>query len=357
MALFNLAELLRNYFSLGTLESEIAAAILIFSLAVVVGWTVYLVFKRYFSRWAKRTKTTIDDEILRNIRAPTLILALLLGLFYALDSLTVLQPYAGTLAIAFTIAQILIVTFIIARVVNVVTSWFSQRAGRERRVSEHLLFVLRQLVKAIVYIAAFLAILAALNIDLSGVVIGLGVGGIAIALALQNALSDVFSAFSIYFDRPFEVGDFVVVGDYSGTVKKIGIKSTRLQLLQGEELVISNRELTSTSLRNFRKLRKRRVVLNLNIAVNTPLDQLKKTPRLLEGVIRNVELAEFERAHMKEFGDFSYVFEVVYRMKTSNYNKYMDSQQQINFGILEAFAKEGIAMPFPTQAIFLQKKD
>ena len=353
IVIFSLAELLRNYFNLGQLESEIAAATIIFALAVIIGWTVYLVFKRYFSRWAKKTKTKIDDEILRNIRAPVLLLAFLLGLYYALDSLTFLNPYAEIIAVAFTVSQILIVTFIITRIINVVTSWLTQR---EKRVSEHILFVLRQIVKGVIYIFAFLAILVAFNIDLSGVVVGLGVGGIAIALALQNVLSDIFSAFSIYFDRPFEVGDFIVVGNYSGTVKKIGIKSTRLQLLQGEELVISNRELTTTSLRNFRKLKKRRVTFKLSVAANTPLEKLKGIPSLIENMIQNIELTEFERAHLTGFGDFSLNFEVVYYMKTSDYNKYMDTQQKINFGIIEAFEKEDIVMPFPTQTILLQKE-
>ena len=123
---------------------------------------------------------------------------------------------------------------------------------------------------------AFIAILAANEIDLSGLAVGLGVSGIAIALAIQSILGDAFSAFLIYFDRPFEVGDFIVVNGYSGTVKKIGIRSTRLQLLQGEELVISNKELTETSIRNFKKLRKRRVVFNVGVAADTPLEKLKK---------------------------------------------------------------------------------
>lgn len=353
--IFSLAELLRGFFNLGQLESEIAAAAIIFALAVTIGWAVYLVFKRYFSSWAKSTETKIDDEILRNVRSPVLLLAILVGLYYALNSLTFLSQYSGIFAVAFTVAQILIVTFITTRIINVVTSWFAQRARREKRVSEHLLFVLRQAIKAIVFVFAFLAILVAFNIDLSGVVVGLGVGGIAIALALQNVLSDVFSAFSIYFDRPFEVGDFIVVGAYSGTVKKIGIKSTRLQLLQGEELVISNKELTTTSVRNFRKLKKRRVVFKLSVAVDTPLEKLKKIPSLVEKIVRGVDLAEFDRVHLTEFGDFSLNFEAVYYMKTSDYTKYMDTQQEISFGIIEVFQKEGIAMPFPTQTILLGK--
>jgi small-conductance mechanosensitive channel len=351
----NLAELFQNYFNLSQLESEITAAIIIFALSVIIGWTIYLIFRKYFSRWAKRTKTRIDDEILSNIKAPILLLATLLGVFYALNTLSFLSPYSHILEITSTVTQVLIATFIITRVINVLTNWFAKRAKREKKVSKHLLLVLKKIIQAVVYIIAFLAILVAFKIDLSGVIVGFGVGGIAVALALQNVLSDVFSAFSIYFDRPFEVGDFIVVGDYAGTVKRIGIKSTRLQLLQGEELVISNRELTTTSLRNFKKLEKRRVLFMLSVAADTPVEKLKKIPQLVQKIIDEIELADFDRAHFTEFGNFTLNFQIVYYMKTSDYNEYLDAQQKINLEIIEPFEKEGIIMPFPTQTIFVQK--
>ena len=193
-------------------------------------------------------------------------------------------------------------------------------------------------------------------IDLSGVVVGLGVGGIAIALALQTVLSDVFSAFSIYFDKPFEIGDFIVVGDYSGTVKKIGIKSTRLQLLQGEELVISNRELTTASVRNFKKMKKRRIVFALGVTCDTPLEKLRKIPEVISKIIEKMELAELDRVHFKEIGDFSLNFEIVYYMKVRDYVEYLNTQEKINFAIIEALEREDIEMAFPTQTIYLNKR-
>jgi small-conductance mechanosensitive channel len=348
----SLVELIEDYLNLGRIESEIAASLITFTVALVIGWIVYLVFRRYLSRWAGRTQTKIDDEILRNIRAPVFLLALLLGSFYGLQILSFLEPYSELLQVIFTVAEILIVTLIVVRIVNVLTAWLGERARRKRKVSVHVLFVLRQIIRAVVYIFAFLAILVVFRVDLSGVIVGLGVGGIAIALALQNVLSDVFSAFSIFFDRPFEVGDFIVVGDYSGTVTKIGIKSTRLQLLQGEELVISNRQLTATSLRNFRKLKKRRVVLKIKVAADTPGEKLRKIPSMISRIIEKLERAEFDRAHLVELSDFSLDYEVVYYMKTSDYVKYLDTQQTINLEILDAFSSEGITMPFPTQTIF-----
>jgi small-conductance mechanosensitive channel len=234
--------------------------------------------------------------------------------------------------------------------------WYAEkREKRGKKVSHHILYVLKRVIQAVVYLFAFFAILVVLNIDLSGLVVGLGVGGIAIALALQNLLSDAFSAFSIYFDRPFEIGDFIVVGEHAGTVRKIGMKSTRLQLLQGEELIISNKELTTTSVRNFKRLRKRRIVFNVNVTYDTPTQKLRKIPEILSMIIKKNELAQLDMVHLKNLGDSSLVFEVVYYMKIADYTKYLDAQQEINFAIIEAFKKEGIKMAFPTQTIFLSK--
>jgi small-conductance mechanosensitive channel len=322
---------------------------------MTIGWVVYSIFKRYLVYWAKQTETKIDDTILRNIKAPIILLALLMGLHFALQPLSFLSSYSETIFQLFSVAQILVATFIIVRVLGILVSWFGERAKSEKRMSEHLLSILKQVIRAIVYLFALFGIMSVFKIDLSGIVVGLGVGGIAIALALQNILEDAFSAFLIYFDRPFEVGDFIAVGEYSGNVKKIGIRSTRIKLLQGEELVISNRELTTTNIRNFKKLEKRRVVLKFGVVAETAVEKLKKIPQITEEIVNGVNLTEFDRVHLSEFGDFSLNFEVVYYIRTGNYGKYMDIKQEINFGLLEAFEKENIVMPYPTQMVLFEK--
>ena len=354
-----LERILQENFDIPPLASEIIVAATIFFVAVIVGWAVFYVFKRYFMKWAEKTKTKLDDEILKNIKAPVALFIILVGLYYSLGSLSFLEPYSEAVSELFNVAEILLVTFVIIRVVNILISWYGEK-GKERKrpVSEHLLFVLKKIVQAFVLLFAFLAILSAMGVDLSTVVVGLGVGGIAIALALQNILSDVFSAFSIYFDRPFEIGDFVIIGDYAGTVKKIGIKSTRIELLQGEELVMSNRELTTASVRNFKKMRKRRISFSIGVTYDTSLEKLKKIPEMIKDIIDPNKLPDvdrLDRVHFKEFGPYSLNFEIVYYMKTRDYLKYMDTQQAINFAIKEAFEKEGIEMAFPTQTIFLNQ--
>ena len=337
-----------------TISEGIAASIIFVSIMVGT-WIGHKIFERYFMRWAKKTETTFDEEILGSIKTPILVLAVIFGANYALGALSVYAPYQDPTSGILLIIGIFVVAFIITKVTKLVVNWYGeQRAKRNQAVSNHILFVLNKIVQGLVYVAAFIAILFAFNVNLSGVVVGLGVGGIAIALAVQTVLSDILSAFSIYFDRPFEIGDFIVVGDNAGTVTKIGMKSTRVQLLQGEELIISNRELTNTQVRNFKKLKKRRVVKSIGVSYETPVEKLKKIPQMISDIICKIHLADFDRAHFREFGDFSLLFEVVYYVKTGDYVKYMDIQQQINLGIKEAFEKEDIEIAFPTQTIFVR---
>jgi len=337
------------------LIKQAIASVGIFLLFIILGWIVYHIFERYFVRWAEKTKTKLDDEILRNIKKPIYFFVVLIGTYSALETLTILDNYSETLAFIFTIVEILLTTFIITRIVNVAIAWYSERRLK-KEMSEHILFVLKKIINATIYLFAFLIILYVLKIDLSGIVVGLGVGGIAIAFALQNVLSDVFSAFSIYFDKPFEIGDFIVVGEHSGTVKKIGMKSTLVKLLQGEELVLANSVLTTTDVRNFKKLKKRRINFGFGVTYDTPSEKLKKIPSMVQKIIDSGKLTKVDRVHFKEFGDFSLNFEIVYYINNKDYATYMDVQQEINFAIKEAFEKEGIEMAFPTQTIFLNKE-
>ena len=200
--------------------------------------------------------------------------------------------------------------------------------------------------------------MAITGIDLTGLAIGGAATAIVIGFALQSVLSDFFSAFSIYFDRPFEIGDFIIVGEFSGTVTKIGMKSTRVQLLQGEELVLPNSELTKSNVRNFKKMNKRRIEFSFGVTYDTPIKKLKKIPDIIREIIAPQKLKHvhsLDRVHFTDFGDFSLKFNIIYYMNTKDYALYRDTQQEINFKIKEAFEKEGIQMAFPTQTIYLNK--
>lgn len=352
----NLAETIQNLIQTNQVTSEMIASVIIFSLVTVIGWLVYYTFSRYLMAWTKKTKTTLDDDILRNLKPVAILAIIIVGLYFSLSTLSILQVYDQQLSEIFYVFGILIGAFTITRITSIIIDWFARRNSENTNgKNHHILFLLKKIVQLFVYIMAFLIILWVIGIDLSGVVVGLGVGGIAIAFALQNTLSDFFSAFSIYFDRPFEIGDFIIVGEHSGTVTNIGVKSTRIRLLQGEELVISNQELTSSRVRNFRKLERRRITFTIGVTYNTPLSKLKKIPQIISKIIQGIELAELDQVHFTEFGDFSLKFLVIYYVRVADYSKYLETQEAINFAIKAAFEEEAIEMAFPTQTIYFNK--
>ena len=210
--------------------------------------------------------------------------------------------------------------------------------------------------KALLWIFAVLLLLSNFGVEVTSLVAGLGVGGVAIAFALQNVLEDLFSSFAIYFDKPFTIGDFIIVGDQMGTVEKIGIKTTRIRALQGEEIVVSNKELTSERVHNFKKLEKRRAVFEFGVVYGTSDEKMKKIPNMVKKIVDDKEMAEFDRAHFKGFGDSALEFEVAYYVLSSDFKDYRDIHEKVLLDIKKAFSKESISMAFPTRTVHLFNK-
>jgi len=210
-------------------------------------------------------------------------------------------------------------------------------------------------IKVVFWSLAVIIMLDNFGVEISTLIAGLGIGGVAIALATQAILKDLFSYFVIFFDRPFEIGDFIIVGDFMGVVDHIGIKTTRLSSLSGEQIIFSNTDLTDTRVRNYKRMDKRRIAFQLGVTYQTTSDQLKEIPLIIANIIKEINGAAFDRAHFFSYGDFSLIFEVVYHVLDRDYNKYMDIQQEINFKIKEAFEKRGIEFAYPTQTLFLTK--
>lgn len=200
-----------------------------------------------------------------------------------------------------------------------------------------------------------LFVLSNLGIEITSLVAGLGIGGIAVAFALQGILSDLFASFSIYFDKPFRVGDFVVIGSDSGNVEKIGIKTTRIRTLQGEELVVSNAELTTARVQNFKKLKRRRIVAQFGVTYETDRAQLKAIPEVVRSLFDAIEQATIDRVHFQSFGDSALMFEVVYYIESDDYTTYMDKQQQFNYALIDRFAEMGIEFAYPTQTLYVKQ--
>lgn len=247
--------------------------------------------------------------------------------------------------------------------INTLVSFFVDRYRKERLkedpASVTTISGVGFLVRIGVWLIVVMLALANSGVQIAPLLAGLGVGGIAIALAVQVVLKDLLASLSIILDKPFVVGDFIIVGDLLGAVEYIGLKTTRIRSLSGEQLVFSNNDLIESRIRNFGRMRERRVAFKLGVTYQTPREKLAKVPGIIKAAIESQEMTRFDRSHFNEYGNFSLNFETVFYVGTPDYNKWMDIQQAINLKIHEEFEKEGIDFAYPTQTVFMipQGKD
>ncbi|MBA7512170.1 hypothetical protein ES705_04172 [subsurface metagenome] len=324
----------------------------------LIGIIVIQIFKRFLlkrlRKWAKRTATTIDDFLIRMIEKELLPLFYFGAFYVSIQGLT-LNPALekGINVLGLILLTIFGVRFLLAIIVYGLENYWVKK---EKDVAKKQgLKGILMTVKVIAWGLAIIILLDNFGIKVSALIAGLGIGGVAIALAAQSILGDLFSYFSIFFDRPFEIGDFIIVGDLLGTVEHIGIKTTRVRSLGGEQLVFSNTDLTNSRVRNYKRMDKRRVVFRLGVTYETGLRELKEIPVVITNIIKGINDTVFDRTHFFSYGDFSLVFEIVYYVIGSDYNKYMDIQQEINLKIKEEFEKHGIEFAYPTQTLYLNK--
>lgn len=319
----------------------------------VVLWAIKHIVIGRLEKLAEKTENDLDDAFVSVLQTINPIVLGVASLAFAVRFTTLPDVVVTTVSAIFLIAVVYQVSVGAAGVVDVAVQ---KRAGKRIQAGQRAAITfLSTTVKWIIWAIGGLLVLSNLGVDITSLVAGLGIGGLAIALAMQNILSDLFASFSIYFDKPFEVGDFIIAGEHSGIVEKIGIKTTRIRALQGEEVVISNAELTSARVQNFKKLEKRRIVVGLGVLYETKHELLKEIPGLIEKAVGKVEGTEFNRAHLSSYGDFSINYELVYYVLTGDYTEYMGANEAILLNIKEAFDTKGIEFAYPTQTLFVKK--
>ncbi|MBN1170344.1 mechanosensitive ion channel family protein [Candidatus Micrarchaeota archaeon] len=359
MMVFN--ETLREYVDSAILDTPINGNLAIDYIIAFIVFLIALALLKVFKfivlvklrAIAKNTRNDIDDTILKVIDSFGWTFYIVLSLYIAFQFI-VLDPFIEGIMIY---VLYIVTGYFLIRAAGIVIDYAAMKIldGNKDNVDNSVVSLIVQISKFSLWIIVALLIISNLGYEISALLTGLGIGGIAIALALQTVLSDVFAYFSIHLDKPFRVGDFIVVGSDAGIVQKIGIKSTRIRTLQGQELVVSNQELTSSRINNYKRMKERRIIFTIGVSHSTPTAKLKKIPGILRKIIESAELTRFDRAHFMRFDSSALIYEVVYYVDTPNYNKYMDIQQEINLGIKEHFEKNGITIPFPTQTVHVAK--
>lgn len=345
----------QSYFGNTILNYIIALGILVTGIIVIRIFKI-VVLKR-LKKWAESTNTTLDDLLVRGIQKTAIPLLYLGALYLAIESLKV-SP--NVMDIISKIAVIIFTFFLLRAISSIIQfslNMYVRRRSGKNESREKELRGITVLISLVIWTLGIVFLLDNLGFKISAVITGLGIGGIAVALAAQAILGDLFAYFVIFFDRPFEIGDFITVGDKLGSVEYIGLKTTRLRSLTGEQLVFSNKDLTDSRIHNYKRMMQRRIVFQLGVTYQTTLDQIKEIPGLVKQIIEKQSDISFDRGHFAKYGDFSIIFEFVYYVLSPDYNRYMDIQQAIYFDIYKEFEQRGIEFAYPTQTLFIPSQN
>lgn len=329
----------------------------ILALGIIVGLFLMIRLFKYFvvkkvKAWALTTNTNWDNFLIAIVENSIIPLLYVSSFYFAISTLSFSDKLDKVIHVAYLVA----ITYFVLRIISAafrkfVYSFIQREENSESKEKQAGGLIV--IANVLIWILGIIFLMDNLGYNVTTLIAGLGVGGIAIALAAQAVLGDLFSYFVIFFDRPFEIGDFVVVGDKNGVIEYIGIKTTRIRTLSGEQLICSNTDLTNSRLHNFKRMERRRIVFSLGVTYQTTHAQLSEIPDLIKQPIDKRPKLQFDRAHFSGYGDFSLNFEVVYYVLDPDYTVYMDNQQAVYLDIFEAFEKRGIEFAYPTQTLFV----
>lgn len=333
-------------------------AYLIAALSMLVAWVIVRVIKKYAVRKLQQlvssTNNQYDDMVVAGVEKFIIPYAYLFINYNIITNLVLHPRLENILRVAITVITLYYFVRLVNHILEALIKGFMEKRQETPERIRQLRGVMLVL-KAIVWFLGFVLLLDNLGYDVATIIAGMGIGGIAIALAAQTILGDLFSYFVIFFDKPFEIGDFVNAEGKTGTVEYIGIKTTRIRSITGEQVIVSNTKLTNTALHNFKRMERRRISFTIGVTYQTPAAKLKQIPGIIEAAIKAQSIAAFDRSHLSGFGDFSINFETVYFIQTPDYLAFMNAQQEIYQTIFEVFENNQIDFAYPTQTLFLER--
>jgi len=348
---------MQNFIKTSFLGNSVLDYLIALGIIILLILAIWIIKRIVFSKLKSLAKKTTNetDDFLVSILDKTFLPLLYYGAFYiGLRGLSLTPAISKSIRlIGVILLTVLTINFTVAIIkFSIQKYWLKDDSDPARKGN---IKILMSIIKTILWGTGIFFLLDNLGFKISSIIAGLGIGGIAVALAVQNIFSDLFSYLAILLDKPFEIGDFIIINDYMGTIEHIGIKTTRIRSLSGEQIVFSNSDLTGSRVRNYKRMNQRRVVFTVGVTYDTTQEQLKQIPGIIEKAIKSIDKTRFDRAHFASFGDFSLNIETVYYVLDSDYNIYMDIQQKINLEIMAEFEKLGIEFAFPTQTIYLDK--
>jgi small-conductance mechanosensitive channel len=325
-----------------------------------VVWLVLLVLRvvvyRRLHAVSLKTASALDDLVALLIHRIKAWFSLAVAVY--VGSLGLTLPHPVTIALA-KLAFVVLLLQAAVWGTEVITFWIVRSRKKEEAdpSSEATIGLLKFFARIVLWATVLLVALDNLGIQVTTLIAGLGVSGVAVALALQSILGDLFASLAILVDKPFVIGDFINVDDFLGSVEHIGLKTTRIRSLSGEQLVFTNSDLLKSRIRNYKRMAERRVLFTFGVVYKTAAEKLAAIPGIVKEIVGGQAQARFERTHFKQLGASSLDFEVVYWVKDQDYNLYMDIQQTINLGLFRRFEAEGIEFAYPTQTLFVERQE
>jgi len=321
---------------------------------------ILLLLRRLTRSQYKRLAATPQEEFLEvplHVAARTTVWFLLIAsVFLGLQTLELPPKAARVLLTVFTVASFWQIGLWATTAVLAALERKQRKTLAIDRAAAGTLGIIAFMARITIWSFVLLLTLSNLGIEIKPLLAGLGIGGIAVALAAQNILGDLFASLSITLDRPFVLGDSLQIDDFSGTVEYIGVKSTRLRSVNGELIIIPNSNLVASRVRNNTRATDRRVVFTFSVSQDTPPAELQKIPGLIRSLIEAYPDVRFDRSHFAKITAASFDFEAVYVVKTTEYNRHMDILQEINLRVVEAFQKQGVAFAYPVQRLYLEQQ-
>ncbi|MGD8262218.1 MAG: mechanosensitive ion channel family protein [Desulfobacterales bacterium] len=308
---------------------------------------------RQINRIAAKTATEWDDLAVGLINKIKLFFLIAIAFYVGSRLLTLPNAITKFSNKFFGIILLIQIGIFASEIIRFWLNWYRKQKIEDRADAVTTVTSVGFIVKILLWLIILLIALDNLGVNVSALIAGLGVGGIAVALAMQNILGDLFASFSIVLDKPFVIGDFIIVDNFLGTIEHIGLKTTRVRSLSGEQLIFSNTDLLKTRIRNYKRMYERRIVFSIGVVYQTSHEKLTKIPKIIENIINKQEQTRFDRAHFKEYGPYSLNFEIVYWIENPDYDIYMEIQQAINLEIFQQFENEGIKFAYPSQSIYI----
>jgi small-conductance mechanosensitive channel len=336
----------------GNTLTDYLVFVALFLSSVLVLRLMHLLIVKRFKRESGKAQDSRQKLRVYSIERKFIPILFTLSLYFSIQVISMPEKLSEMVNIAFFTSMV----FFSVRIIVTVATAFVETYWKQRETDsakQQSIGIIVSIIKIVIWGIAVFILLDNLGVNITALLAGLGIGGIAIALAAQTILGDLFSCFVIFFDRPFEIGDYINIDTFSGTIEHIGIKTTRIRSLSGEQLIFSNTDLTTARLRNYKRMERRRINFKFSVTYQTEHEKLQEIPALVSRIVTAITDTEYERTHFSSYGDSGLLFDVVYYVTTGDYIRYMDIQQEINLSMKLEFEKRGIDFAYPTQTIHI----